>query len=136
MSLMKNITMKTKRYNLFLDDKIIGTTAIEKADTAMGVVFGNITFYNIVSGYEFLKTYCIINNIKIIADYLDDKLLVTANIPNLKVINPNGIEIKGEGTSISGMDDDVFEITILGVPHPFFDEEFPHHVKAYNSQFK
>lgn len=102
----------------------------------MGVVFGNVTFDNIVSGYDFLKTYCLINNIEIITDYPDDKLIEATDIPNLKVINPNGIEIKGQGTKINGMDSDVFEITILGVSYPFFEEEFPHHVKAYNDQFK
>lgn len=128
--------MTTKRYGIFLDDKIIGTTELEKADAPMGVVFGNVTFDNIVSGYDFLKTYCLINNIEIITDYPDDKLIEATDIPNLKVINPNGIEIKGQGTKINGMDSDVFEITILGVSYPFFEEEFPHHVKAYNDQFK
>ncbi len=128
--------MTTKRYSILLDDKIIGTTELEKADASMGVVFGNVTFNNIVSGYNFLRTYCLSNNIEIITDYPEDKLIETTNIPNLKVINRNGIEIKGQGTSISGMDSDIFEITIPGVSYPFFEEEFPHHVKAYNDQFK
>lgn len=128
--------MMTKRYDIFLDDKIIGTTELEKADASMGVVFGNVIFDNIVSGYDFLKTYCLTNNIEIIADYPDDKLIETTDIPNLKVINPNGIEIKGQGANINGMDSDFFEITILGISYPFFEEEFPHHVKAYNDQFK
>lgn len=128
--------MTTKRYDIFLDGKIIGTTELEKADAAMGVVFGNVTFDNIVSGYDFLKTYCLANNIEIITDYPDDKLIATTNIPNLKVINPNGIEIKGQGANIEGMDSDVFEVIIFGVPYPLFEEEFPHHVKAYNDQFK
>jgi len=128
--------MTKKRYNIFLDDKLIGTTELEKADAPMGVVFGNVTFDNIVSGYDFLKTYCLTNNIEIITDYPDNKLIATTDIPNLKVINPNGIEIKGQGTNINGMESDVFEITILGVSYPFFEEEFPHHVKAYNDQFK
>ena len=34
------------------------------------------------------------------------------------------------------MDGDEFEITLEGVAYPFFEEEFPHHVKAYNDQFK
>lgn len=130
------IPMTKKRYNIFLDDKLIGTTELEKADAPMGVVFGNVTFDNIVSGYDFLKTYCLTNNIEIITDYPDNKLIATTDIPNLKVINPNGIEIKGQGTNINGMESDVFEITILGVSYPFFEEEFPHHVKAYNDQFK
>lgn len=128
--------MTTKQYDIFLDDKLIGTTEFEKADAPMGVVFGNVTFDNIISGYDFLKTYCLTNNIEIITDYPNDKLIATADIPKLKVFNPNGIEIKGQGANINGMDNDVFEITILGISYPFFEEEFPHHVKSYNDQFK
>jgi hypothetical protein len=128
--------LTTKKYDIFLDDKIIGTTELEKADAPMGVVFGNVTFDNIISGYNFFKSYCLTNKIEIISDYPDDKLIVTADIPNLKVVNPNGTEIKGQGTNIEGMDTDVFQVTILGIPYPFFEEEFPHHIKAYNDQFK
>jgi len=128
--------LTTKKYDIFLDDKIIGTTELEKADAPMGVVFGNVTFDNIISGYNFFKSYWLTNKIEIISDYPDDKLIVTADIPNLKVVNPNGTEIKGQGTNIEGMDTDVFQVTILGIPYPFFEEEFPHHIKAYNDQFK
>jgi hypothetical protein len=124
--------MTTKRYEIFLDDKIIGWTALEKADAPMGVVFGSITFNEIISGYDFLTGYCLTNDIEIIADYPEDNLIATTNIPNLKVVNPNGIEIKGQSVSIEGMDDDIFEVTILGVPYPLFEEEFPHHVQGYN----
>lgn len=128
--------MTKKRYNIFLDGQIIGATELEKADVPMGVVFGNVTFNNIMSGYDFLKNYCLANQVKIITDYPDDKLIATADISTLKVFNQNGIEIKGEGTNVSGMDNDVFEIAILGVPYPFFEEEFSHHVKSYRDQFK
>ena len=128
--------MTTKRYNIFLDDKIIGTTALEKADAPMGVVFGDIKLYDISSGYEFFKSYCLTKGIEIIYDYPDDKLISTSYIPTLKVINSSGIEIKGQGTSIDGMDSDVFQVTIFGVPYPFYEEEFSHHVKAYEDQFK
>lgn len=128
--------MTTKRYDIFLDDKIIGTTELEKADAPMGVVFGHIQFNNIISGYDFIKKYCLENNIELAEDYPEDKLILTRTIENLKVINENGIEIKGIGNQISGMDGDEFEIILEGVPYPFFEEEFPQHVKAYNEQFK
>lgn len=49
--------MTIKRYDVFLDNKKIGATELEKADAPMGVVFGRVTFNNIISGYDFLKTY-------------------------------------------------------------------------------
>ncbi len=125
----------TKLYYILLDNKKIGTTKLEKADVPMGIVFGKVNLIDIDSGYDFFKTYCQTNNINIITDDPDDRFIITSNIPNLKVINQSGAEIKGQGTNIEGMDTDVFEITILGVPHPFYEKEFPLHVKYYNELF-
>jgi len=128
--------MTLKLYNILIDTKKIGTTELEKADAPMGVVFGNIQFEDISSGYEFFKAYCLNNEIEIIHDSPDDRLIATGNIPNLVVTTESGVEIKGQGTTVDGMDGDIFEIIILGIPYPFFEEAFPHHVKAYNSQFE
>ncbi len=125
-----------KTYDIFLDENKIGTTELEKADAPMGVVFGKVMFDSIVSGYDFFKAYCVTNHIEIITDYPDDRLIATSDIPTLRVINQNGIEIKGQGINIEGMDSDNFDITILGISYPFYEEEFPHHVKAYNEMFK
>jgi hypothetical protein len=122
-------------YNILLDGKRIGTTRLEYADPPMGVVFGKADFVDIGSVYEFLKDYC--NNREIeFTDYLEDKLISTRTIPNLKVIDEGGIEIKGLGSYISGMDSDVYELTIEGIPYPFFGEQFPHHVKDYEERFQ
>ncbi len=128
--------MTTKRYDIFLDNKLIGTTELEKADAPMGVVFGLIHFTDNILGYDFFKKYCFDNNLELANDYPEDKLISTRTIENLKIINENGIEIKGLGNQISGMDSDEFEISLEGVAYPFFEKEFPHHVKAYNEQFK
>lgn len=90
----------------------------------MGVVFGDINFYEIVLGYDFFKGYCLANGIEVITDYPDEMLIVTANIPNLKVINLHGTEIKGQGQNIEGIDSDVFILTILGVPYSFLKRNF------------
>ncbi len=125
-----------KTYDIFLDENKIATTELEKADAPMGVVFGKVMFDSIVSGYDFFKAYCVTNHIEIITDYPDDRLIATSDIPKLRVINQNGIEIKGQGINIEGIDSDNFDITILGISYPFYEEEFPHHVKAYNEMFK
>ncbi len=127
--------LMNKTYDILLDGNKIGTTELEKADAPMGVVFGKINFINIISGYDFFKTHCLTNNIKIVTDYPDDKLIQTSDIPNLIVIDETGTKIKGIGANVSGMDNDVFDITVLGIPYPFYEEEFPHHVKAYNEMF-
>ncbi len=90
----------------------------------------------IASAYEFFKTYCEENNVEVV-DYPSDRLIQTMNIANLKVIDKRGKEIIGQlGCNVSGMDNDTYEIAILGVPYPFYEEEFPHHVKSYNDMFK
>lgn len=111
-------------------------TELEKADVPMGVVSGKVNFVNIYSGYDFFKNYCQANNIDILLDDPDDKFIITSTISNLKVINESGVEIKGRGTNIESIDTDIFRITILGVPHPFYAEEFPMHIKIYNEMFK
>jgi hypothetical protein len=124
-----------KIYDILLDGKKIGTTRLEYADPPMGDVFGKADFFDIASVYEFLKDYC--NKRKIeYTDYPEDRLISTRAIPNLKVIDEEGVEIKGLGSHISGMDSDVYELTIEGIPHPFFGEQFPHHVKDYEERFQ
>lgn len=125
-----------KIYDILLDNNKIGTTQLEKADAPMGIVFGQIHFININSGYKFFKSYCLTNNIEIVKDYPKDRLIMTGDILNLKVIDKNGTEIKGVGSNVSGMDNDTFDIAILGISYPFYQEEFSHHVKAYSECLK
>jgi hypothetical protein len=124
-----------KIYDIFLDENKIGTTELEKSDAPMGVAFGQIKFIDLISGYEFFKQYCLTNKIEF-TDYPEDKLIMTGSIPTLKVADKNGIKITGKSTDISGTDNDTFDITVLGIPYPFYEEEFPHHVKAYHEMFK
>jgi hypothetical protein len=126
--------MANKQYQVVLDNTKIGVTELEKADAPMGVVFGKLTFDDLTYGYDFLKNHCMENNVET-TDYPEDKLISTRNIPKIRVIDSWGTEIRGLACSISGMDSDQFEITIEGVPYPFYEEEFPHHVRAYNKQF-
>ena len=119
-------------YSIHIGEIKLGTTKLEKADAPMGVVLGDIIFTEQNMGYDFIKNYCESMNIELASDFPEDKLISTMTIDTLIVKNKKGIEIKGIGNQISGMDSDVYEVTLLGVPYPFYEEEFPHHVKAYN----
>jgi hypothetical protein len=125
----------TGKYKILLDDKEIGTTDFEKADAPMGVVLGKLTFIKSHINYEFLKKYCLKNNIEITMDYPEDKVISTSTIPKLKVLNQNGIEIKGIGNQIMGMDNEEYQIEIFGIGYPFYGEEFPNHVAEYKTMF-
>ncbi len=124
----------SKIYDILLDKKKIGTSRLEYADAPMGVVFGKIEFCDLNIGYDFIKEYCNSNKIELADDYPEDKLISTRTIESLSVVNENGLEIKGIGNQISGIDSDGFEITLEGISYPFYEEEFPHHVNDYESR--
>lgn len=125
-----------KTYKVLLDGEEIGTSKLEKADAPMGVVFGKINFEKNKWNYHSIKSYCLTNNIEIADDYPEDKLISSRTIHSLVIRNEQGVEVKGVGNQISGMDSEGFEISIEGIAYPFYEEEFPHHVKAYNDMFK
>lgn len=116
-------------YNISLKGEKIGTTKLEKADASMGVVFGQIIFNNIAFGYDFFRNYCLKNEIGF-TDYPEDRLISTFDIPDLLISDIDGNPIQGESCSVSGMDSNVFEITIEAIPYPFYEKEFPHHVNS------
>ena len=122
-------------YKIHLNGVLIGTSELEKADAPMGVAFGLIKFNGIESPYAFFKEYCLKNQIKPASDYPEDKMISTMSIPKLKITNDSGIEVKGVGNQITGMDNEEYEISIFGIPYPFYEEEFPHHVKEYEYMF-
>ena len=119
-----------KEYKIYLENELIGKTKLEKADPPMEVVLGAIQPM-IELNYNFLKNFCKLKNIEIADEFPDDKFISTMNSDLVKITDENDIEIKGVGNQISGMDKYGYEITILGVPYPFYNEEFPHHVKDY-----
>ena len=121
-------------YKIYLEGQQIGTSKLEKADAPMGVVFGRINPSTALD-YNFIKKYCKSNNVQLATDYEEDKFLATYTIDQLRVINNKGIEIKGIGNQIAGMDGEGFEISIEGIPYPFYQEEFPHHRKEYDEMF-
>jgi hypothetical protein len=120
-----------KIYNVLLDDELIGTTELEGADAPNGIVFGAITFSDEVIGYDFIKEYCEEKGIELSNDDPEDQIISTRTIPGLKVVNNKGVEIKGTGNQITGMDGDQYEIYIEGIPAAFYEQEFPQHIKRY-----
>lgn len=125
-----------KTYTIELNGEVIGRTNLEKADASMGVAFGVIKDDNKKVNYEFIKSYCQTYGIDLVSDYPEDKLIETMTIENLKVISPEGVVIKSLGNQIYGMDNDVYEISLQGITYPFYEKEFPHHVKADIDRFK
>lgn len=130
----------SKKYRVELGGQIIGETALESADPPMGVVSGIVDFSIEESPYTLFKRYCNDHNITINQEDEEFGFIDTQTIESLKVFSPEGVEISGAsdgivGSSIMGFFQEGYHITILGIPHPLYDEEFPHHRDAYDRQF-
>lgn len=117
-----------KKYNIYLDRSFVGYTHLEKSDAPMGVVFGLIYFENIETPYDFFTNYFKEYNLAVNYNDPNVKLIDTQALDGLKVMNEDGIEIVGLGTSINGMDDDGYNIEIVGIESYLFANEFPNHV--------
>lgn len=122
-------------YRVLLNHREIGTTLLEAADPPMGVVWGTITFKITGSPYHLFLDHCRSANIKV--NEVDEALefIDTQAIPALQVFRANGTEIVGVGNAITGLREDGYAVTILGISYPFYAEEFPHHCKAYEERF-
>ena len=71
--------MTKNQFKILLDDKLIGTTLLEKADVPMGVVFGQIKLENIDNAYTFFKSYCLQNQIGFFVNTLPIRVDVLGN---------------------------------------------------------
>lgn len=123
-------------YRVDLDNKEVGTTLLESGDPPMGVVWGKVSFHAPVSVFGLFLDYCRTREITINSTDPVHEFIDTQVIPDLRVFRADGIEIIGQGCCISGFKDDGYEITILGIPYPFYSEEFPLQCKAYDEQFE
>ena len=102
----------------------------------MGVIGGSVTFSIAEDPYSFFKRYCVAHSVPINLDEEEFGFIDTQNMNGLKVFRPDGVEIAGvPGASICGFRDEGYAITVLGIPYPFYGEEFPHHCDAYEKQF-
>ncbi len=123
-------------YQIELDGEVIGATRLEMGDPPMGVVYGKIVFYALESPYAFLKNYCESLQIPINEEDEELEFIDIQNMEGLKVYRGDGVEIAGvPGAAVTGMREEGYMITILGVPYPFYAEEFPRHCESYRKRF-
>ena len=123
-----------KKYDIKLNEIIIGKTHFEYADVPMGIVYGEIDFKIIGTPYELFKNHCKIHNVKIINDEPKLKMIDTAIIPELKIFLENGSKLKGYGGAINGMDSDKYEVQFSGIDYSIMRSEFAHHYYKYYEQ--
>ena len=70
-------------------------------------------------------------NIQLIDNDPDLKSIDTGIITDLKVFLENGMELKGWGAAIIGMDNVEYEIQFSGISAEIMQTEFKHHFDEY-----
>lgn len=122
------------QYKVLLNGQEIGYSELEYGDPPMGVVFGKLIIPNVPNDYEFVRSYCLSNNI----DFHDDTsigFISTSKIPNLIVHLPSGEPIPNAEAFVDGGINEL-NINILQIPYPFYETAFQHHIDEYEARFK
>ena len=106
-------------FSVFFKHIKIGTTNLELGDPPMGVAFGQLL---VTKEYE-----------PYMAHIEHQKFL--------SVLCEDGTNVTGQGgIVINDLSDEMapeeIEIEILGISYPLYGQLFPHHVAAYENQFK
>lgn len=123
-------------YRVLLNGEEIGITSLESGDPPMGVVSGRVSFHTSKPPFHLILDHCRAHNVTLNSAEPGPEFIDTQAISGLRVFREDGLEIAGQGCCITGSKGDGYEITVLGVPYPFYGEEFPSQCKAYDEQFK
>ncbi len=123
-------------YRVFLDEQLLGESDLESADPPMGVVGGIVRPAQGCDLYRTMLDRCQVSGVSPNQHEPEFQFLDTPCISGLRVVRTDGLEIEGcAGCAFMGFADEGYSVTILGVPYPFYAEEFPHHRDAYDRQF-
>lgn len=115
--------MRVEPFHIYSGSTLVGTSALENGDVPMGVVFGE---FKPADGYVVIQAKC--------QSGRDDQACL-----DLSVKTAAGMTIPCAGISISD-DSSVpgqrcIEVSVLGVPHPLYQELFPDHAQMYARRF-
>jgi len=101
-----------KRFEIYANDVLIGSSSLENGDPPMGVAFGNL-----------------LTTPSFHADLIDNGVL-TVKFDGVSIPSSGGVVIEDYSTEA-----DEILVTILGIDHHLYEELFPEHVAAYQAQF-
>ena len=122
-------------YKLIHHNSVIGYSKLESGDAPMGVVFGEFIPLEDINTFDYFKS--LPNQGEEFSREINenDGLLLMGLNNEFKVINENEVEISGQHLTIEGMQSDFFQLSILGISYPFYEEEFPQQCKDYEEMY-
>lgn len=111
-------------FSVYAANTLVGHSALESGDPPMGVAFGS---FIPAPGYEAIRGFC--------SSQHDDQadLQLTVRTPHNDTIACAGVGILDFSAQVG---EETIEINVLGIASPPYEALFPHHVAAYERQFR
>ncbi|NKE75940.1 MULTISPECIES: hypothetical protein [Brucella/Ochrobactrum group] len=101
-----------KRFEIYANDVLVGSSSLESGDPPMGVAFGNL-----------LTTPSFHTD-------LIDRGVLTVMLDGVSIPSSGGVVIEDYSKEANEI-----LVAILGIDHQLYEELFPEHVAAYQAQF-
>ncbi len=119
-------------FGIFYSDVLIGRSELESGDPPMGIAFGR---FEPTDAFAPLR-----NAMKPVRDSAGKEQRDARYLEGVCARTVDGIDLVCSLVEVSeyGEADTpiAWEVTCFGIAQPPYDELFPHHLKAYNDQFK
>ncbi|MFS2154112.1 hypothetical protein [Rhizobium sp. Rhizsp42] len=101
-----------KRFEIYANDVLVGSSSLESGDPPMGVAFGNL-----------------LTTPSFHADLIKRGVL-TVKFDGVSIPSSGGVVIEDYSKEAGEI-----LVTILGIDHQLYEELFPEHLAAYQAQF-
>lgn len=107
-----------KSYDIYLGTHKLGKTSFQLTNSTQGIVFGLIDFKEGITGYEFLKNWCVNNQVELEIDLPEEQIILTKGILPLTLKDEDGAILHWTSNQITGIANHDFELSVQGISCP------------------